>query len=253
MVPSLLDREETELLVRVAHDDGPIREQAVLDHVDPNGNSVQLTAWNHPGDDIYGKISRCDRVVTAIERILDDEVYHYPSKVVLKEAQDGGAWEWHQDYGYWYHNGCLYPDMVSVSIAIDPATRKNGCMQLLRGSQKMGRIEHGEYDGQFGADPQRTGHAIRRLEIVHSEMKPGDALFFHANTLHRSDANTTNDPRWSLICCYNARRNDPYKDSIHPRYTPLEKVTDRTVREFGMLTSDPHKRFVSAEDEGGDT
>ena len=110
--------------------------------------------------------------------MLDDEMYHYRSKVVLKEAQDGGAWERHQDYGYWYHNGCLYPDMVSVSIAIDPTTRENGCMQLFQGSQKMCRIEHGEYDGQFSADPGRTEHAIQRLELVHVEMRPGDALFF---------------------------------------------------------------------------
>src|SRR5688572_5928381 len=45
----------------------------------------------------------------------------------------GGAWEWHQDYGYWYGNGCLWPNMLSVIIAIDPNTRENGCFQLLKG------------------------------------------------------------------------------------------------------------------------
>jgi hypothetical protein len=30
-----------------------------------------------------------------------------------KEPRVGGAWEWHQDYGYWYKNGFLYPeDMI---------------------------------------------------------------------------------------------------------------------------------------------
>ena len=52
LVPSLLDSEEKELLERAAHGDGPLREQTVLDHVDPSGNLVQLLAWNHPGDDI---------------------------------------------------------------------------------------------------------------------------------------------------------------------------------------------------------
>ena len=36
-------------------------------------------------------------------------MYHYHSKLMLKEPEVGGAWVWHQDYGYWYQNGCLYP------------------------------------------------------------------------------------------------------------------------------------------------
>ena len=26
-----------------------------------------------------------------------------------KEPKVGGAWEWHQDYGYWYKNEFLFP------------------------------------------------------------------------------------------------------------------------------------------------
>ncbi|MEX2561285.1 MAG: hypothetical protein WD403_15285, partial [Pirellulales bacterium] len=52
------------------------------------------------------------------------------------------------------------------------------------------------------------------------------------NLLHRSDQNTSANPRWSLICCYNAARNDPYKESRHPRYTPLVKTTDSAIKEW---------------------
>jgi ectoine hydroxylase-related dioxygenase (phytanoyl-CoA dioxygenase family) len=69
-------------------------------------------------------------------------------------------------------------------------------------------------------------------------MAPGDTLFFHCNLLHRSDQNRSDQPRWSMICCYNAARNDPYKESHHPRYTPLHKVPDAAIREAGL------KRFA---------
>jgi hypothetical protein len=36
-----------------------------------------------------------------------------------------------------------------------------------------------------------------------------------------------------MICSYNAARNDPYKESQHPRYTPLGKVPDSRIREYG--------------------
>ena len=65
-------------------------------------------------------------------------------------------------------------------------------------------------------------------------MAPGDTLFFDCNLLHRSDQNRSEHPRWSMICCYNAARNDPYKESHHPRYTPLKKVPDAMIRKVGI-------------------
>ena len=44
---------------------------------------------------------------------------------------------------------------------------------------------------QAGADREVVDALTRRLELVYVEMDPGDALFFHANTLHRSDRNTS--------------------------------------------------------------
>ena len=96
----------------------------------------------------------------------------------------------------------------------------------------MGRVEHGKTGDQTGADMEVVEAAIERLERVYIEANPGDALFFHCNLLHRSDQNRSDDPRWSLICCYNAARNDPYKESRHPRYSPLAKVTDDAIKKW---------------------
>ena len=68
--------------------------------------------------------------------------------------QIGGRHVWHQDYGYWYENGCLTPDMGSVFIALDPCTKENGCLRVLSGSHKMGRLDHvsiGNRNEQGGA------------------------------------------------------------------------------------------------------
>jgi ectoine hydroxylase-related dioxygenase (phytanoyl-CoA dioxygenase family) len=73
--------------------------------------------------------ARCESIVSSAEQILDGEVYHYHSKMIMKDAKTGGAWAWHQDYGYWYQNGVLSPDLCSASIAVDPATRENGCLR----------------------------------------------------------------------------------------------------------------------------
>jgi hypothetical protein len=37
-----------------------------------------------------------------------------------------------------------------------------------------------------------------------------------------------------MICCYNAARNNPFKISRHPQYTPLEQVEDRAIKLVGI-------------------
>jgi ectoine hydroxylase-related dioxygenase (phytanoyl-CoA dioxygenase family) len=117
---------------------------------------------------------------------------------------------------------------------VDPATIENGCLQVVEGSHHLGRIDHVLTGDQAGADRERVDQIVARLPVVPVEMDPGDVLFFHANLLHRSAANRSDKPRWSMICCYNAARNDPYKDSHHPRYTPLAKVPDEAIRQAGL-------------------
>lgn len=231
-VPNLLTAEETELLARIAKADRDMDNAST--RKDATGGESRLRLRNELYDDIYSALARSQRIAGSMAALLGDEVYHYHHKMMLKEPRVGGAWEWHQDYGYWYSNGCLYPDMASCMIAVDRANKENGCLQVIRGSHKMGRIEHGVTGDQTGADLERVEAALERMELVYAEMEPGTGLFFHGNTLHRSDANTSEHPRWSLICCYNTKHNDPYKESHHPSYTPLELWDDQRVMEVGQ-------------------
>jgi ectoine hydroxylase len=247
-IKDFLDAEETRLLQEACRSDAVLQSHA-MDVRDSQGRKTNLSLWNQPGDDIYGVISRSERIVNAAEQLLADEVYHYHSKLSAKEPRVGGAWEWHQDYGYWYSNGCLYPDMLSVFIAIDPCTRENGCMQVLRGSHRIGRINHGFSGEQSGADLEQVEEAKKRHELVYCEMTPGTALFFHSLTLHASEANLSDKPRWGLICCYNAKHNDPYKESHQPRYTPLIKLPDSAIKAIGAKPTAATQHFLRQEED----
>ncbi len=239
---ALFDAEETALL-RSSMERDPKIVQHSYDLADPAGKVTKMTLWNHPGDSVYGLAARCTRIVDSMELLLGGEVYHYHTKLSVKESRDGGEWAWHQDYGYWYDNGCLFPLLASVMVALDANTKENGCLKVLRGSHHLGRINHGPLTGhQTGADPVRVTQAVERLETVYIEMAPGDALFFHCNTLHSSEPNTSAKLRRNLLCCYNAARNDPVIEHHHPRYTPLHKVADSAIKEAGL-------RFANGDDE----
>src|SRR5262245_23156680 len=229
----LFDADEIDLLRRAAKQDHELDRRS-YGRADGEGGTVRLSLWNHPGDGLYGMFARCERVVRSCEKLLGGEVYHYHSKMIMKDPRVGGAWAWHQDYGYWYENSVLWPLLASVSIAVDRATRENGCLQVIEGSHHCGRIAHALTGEQAGADRERVDELLKRLPLVHVELEPGDAIFFHCNLLHRSDQNHSDEPRWSMICCYNAARNDPYREGRHPRYTPLQVVPDSAIREVGV-------------------
>ncbi len=228
---ALFDAEEMDMLIRYAKQDETLSASA-YGRKDAMGTETKLSLWNHPGDDLYGMFSRSPRIVDRMEQLLRGEVYHWHSKMMLKQPLVGGAWEWHQDYGYWYNNGCLYPLLASCLIAVDRAARENGCLQVLKGSHHMGRVDHSLSGDQTGADTERVEQAMKRHELVYVEAEPGDAILFHSNLLHRSDQNRSPNSRWSLICCYNAARNDPYAESRHPRYTRLSKVPDSAIKQW---------------------
>lgn len=239
LIRGFFDTEEARLLQSAIEKDPAIRDH-FYNRTDAGGLATKMATWNHPGDSIYGYAARSHKMVDTMEDLLGGEVYHYHSKITAKEPREGGAWEWHQDYGYWYNNGCMYPLMASAMIALDRCTKANGCLQVLKGSHLLGRIDHGLLDGdQVGADLARVEQAKERLELVYAEMELGDVLFFHCNTLHRSDQNLSDDRRWTLICCYNAARNDPFLEHHHPGYTPIEKVADAKIKAAGLKFADP--------------
>ncbi len=197
-----------------------------------SSGKLSITLWNHPSDDLFGKFSTNERIVKPMEEYLDDEIYHYHSKIIWKKPGDGG-FDWHQDYGYWYHNACLYPDMASCFIMLDRATKENGCLKVLKGSHKVGRIGHGISDTpEQTADMERIVELEKRHECIYITAEPGDTLFFHANLLHSSEANKSNDSRRTLIACFNTKSNNPYKESGHASYSPLQVSTYDSIMEY---------------------
>lgn len=236
---SFFSAAETDLLYRLSTDDTVIGNS--MDFNDQAGNRTRLTLWFTPGDDSFGLMSRSERMVNAVAGLLGNkgEVCHFHSKVMQKEPKVGGAWEWHQDYGYWYKNGFLYPEaMISVMVALTEATKENGCLQVLKGSHKMQRFEHNFAGEQQGADMDFVTAAEKICELVYVELQPGDVLFFHSNILHRSAANTSDKSRWSIISAYNLSYNVPFREKNLSCIQPIKKVSDEKLLQSGQMKLD---------------
>ena len=231
IVKNFCSKPEIEKLYTTALADDAMKKNA-LDLNDQSGKKTKLSLWFTPGNDVFGYLTRSERMVHAVAQLLDSDapVCHFHSKLMQKEPKVGGAWEWHQDYGYWYKNQFLFPDqLLSVMVALTEATKENGCLQVIKGSHKLGRVNHGFAGEQVGADMVMVNNALQTMELVYVALEPGDALFFHSNVLHRSEANLSDRPRWSIISCYCSQSNLAYNETSTSWKTPVAIVPDEAI------------------------
>jgi ectoine hydroxylase-related dioxygenase (phytanoyl-CoA dioxygenase family) len=250
IIPNFLSQPEVDLLYNLATNDDILRNNA-FDLNDQAGKRTKLTLWFTPGDDTFSLLTRSERMVRSVQSLLGDgEVCHFHSKLMQKEPKVGGAWEWHQDYGYWYKNGFLYPDaLISVMLALTEATKENGCLQVLKGSHKMGRFEHLFAGEQQGADMPFVEEALKICEKIYVELNAGDVLFFHPNLLHMSEANLSDKPRWSLISAYNLSYNKPFREKNTSCITPVNVVPDNAIMESAPTGLSAQSDFLNKENE----
>jgi len=246
IIKEFFSTEEVGLLLETYKNDKLIKESSI--NVDDNsGLNTKLTLWYNSGDDIYGAFSKSERVVAGLEMIFGDKPALYHTKFMQKEPKIGGAWEWHQDYGYWYDNGFLLPEMLSVMVAVTRANKENGCLQVLKGSHKIGRINHSSTGKQVGADMQRVNEASKTMELVYVELDFGDTLFFHANLLHKSDGNISDHARFSLISAYNLASNRSFMNEPEASHTPMKKVSNDQIMKIGVRGIEETADFLNKE------
>ncbi|MBD1386918.1 phytanoyl-CoA dioxygenase family protein [Mucilaginibacter rigui] len=222
---------EIDRLYTTALNDDAMRKNA-LDLNDQSGKKTRLSLWFTPGNDVFGYLTRSEKMITRVSQLLDGDapVCHFHSKLMQKEPKVGGAWEWHQDYGYWYKNQFMFPDqLMSVMVALTKANKENGCLQVIKGSHKLGRVNHGFSGEQVGADMTMVNNALQTMELVYCELEHGDALFFHSNLLHRSEANLSDGPRWSIISCYSLQSNLAYNETSTSWKTPVAVVPNEAI------------------------
>jgi polysaccharide pyruvyl transferase WcaK-like protein len=120
----------------------------------------------------------------------------FRAMVMNKPAGQGTVLPWHQDGGdVW----ALDRDpLVTIWIALDPATRANGCMEIVPGTHRLGLLSSfgstiEEADAARHCPPER----IQPLEV-----EAGHAVLLHNWLIHRSGLNPSPVPRRAFTICY---------------------------------------------------
>ncbi|HSI86248.1 MAG: phytanoyl-CoA dioxygenase family protein [Candidatus Methylacidiphilales bacterium] len=138
---------------------------------------------------VFGDL--CGRVYGSEKRISV-----FRAMFMNKPASKGTFLPWHQDRWTSFDRDPL----LTVWTAMDPATRENGCVQVIPGSHKHGLINPTHSSG-FLSKAQAAAICTPD-RVVYLELLPGEVILLHNYLLHASDINRSSQSRRALSVCY---------------------------------------------------
>jgi hypothetical protein len=149
-------------------------------------------------DDLFGRLVRHPLFLEVCARQYGRHaaISIFRAMVMNKPAGQGTILPWHQDGGdVW----ALDRDpLVTVWVALDPATRSNGCMEVVPGTHQLGLLS---LYGSTVAEEHVARHCPpERVQPL--EVEAGHAVLLHNWLIHRSGVNPSPVPRRAFTICY---------------------------------------------------
>jgi ectoine hydroxylase-related dioxygenase (phytanoyl-CoA dioxygenase family) len=144
---------------------------------------------------------RHPRILDAVEDLIGPDILCWNTLWWIKEPGSDAFVSWHQDLRYW---GLDTSELVTVWLALSPATRESGCMRVLPGSHRGELLPHrDEYkDANLLTRGQEIAVPIDESRTVAMELRPGQASFHNVRLAHASAANRSRDRRIGLSMHY---------------------------------------------------
>jgi hypothetical protein len=180
--------------------------------------------------------------IVPASQLLGGSVRFWHDQLFCKPAHHGGCVAWHQDYSYWTRTQPVAH--LSCWIGLDDATRENGCVHYVPGSQRWNLLPiTGLADDMDAIQSVLTSEQKREFKPVAIELKKGEASFHHPLMVHGSFENRTEKERRAAVI--NVFRDGVVSASDNP---PLEGVPpipkgEKMQGQFFPLLFDPTTVF----------
>lgn len=145
-------------------------------------------------------------LAAATELLGPDVVLHH-TKLFQKPAENGAPFPMHQDWSYFPSRK---DTMAAAIIHVSQATDAMGCLRVVPGSHRLGRME-----ASSGASLE-LAQKYPIEEAVALEANPGDLVFFNYLTLHGSMPNRSDDVRKTVLVQMHAGDDEIENPEAHP-------------------------------------
>lgn len=159
----------------------------------PNGENITQIMWPSDFAPEVLDMPYHKNALSIAQQLLGDDIEMDFDMLINKAPHTNTPTPWHQDAAYWVD----MPDKRAAScwMALDPATKENGCMWYVPGSQKFPTRPH-RFAGAKGGALMCDGDESEGIAI---EITPGSCVLHDGGTLHYSRGNATDSQRRAYI------------------------------------------------------
>jgi phytanoyl-CoA hydroxylase len=165
--------------------------------MEADGVSVRNCWRMEVHDPWFADLAKNERVLKLVAALVKGDPVLMAVESFNKPARVGSAVPPHQDNAYF----CMSPpDALTVWIAVDAVTEENGPVSYLRGSQQDGARPH--VTSGVAGNSMGLAEEVDKREGWTELLQPGDALIHHANVIHFSAPNTSDQSRRGLLMVF---------------------------------------------------
>ena len=139
-------------------------------------------------------------ILDTVESVIGPEILVHPQfNSRAKFPDNRSVVDWHQDIGF-LDEEVEDTFMVNFWVPLVDSDEKNGCLEVIPGSHKVGRIPFSKSPEDLLPDAMPQG------EPVSCPVPKGGVLLLQHKTVHRSTENRSDGIRWSLDIRYSDPR-----------------------------------------------
>lgn len=157
-------------------------------------------------EDRLRRLAEDPGLLSVLQKLIGAKPCMFQDMALIKPPKIGREKPWHQDQAYF--NYPLQTKVVGVWIALDEATRANGCMHVQPRGHQQGPVIHFKR-----RDWQICDTEIMGKPCVAVPLKPGGILLFDGLLPHGTPTNYSNERRKALQFHYFAESTKAVPES----------------------------------------
>jgi len=202
------------------------------------GGKLSYGAWLHLHFRWAYDLATHPAIAEAVAGLLGPDVVMHNTLLLCKYPYEPDYASWHQDGTY---SGTHVTPTTSAWIALSESVAENGCMQVLPGSHRQGRLPHASTYAEHNL--LKRGPEVQ-VEIDESQvadvcLQAGEMSLHHNNLIHGSKPNQSGLKRIGFIIRF-------VTPAFSQASTPVVQVRGQGAGEHFKLLAAPPQRDLEA-------
>jgi len=198
----------------------PVKDETLRHDPDPLYHHDWLDWITFRDEVLWREVAANPRLLEIARAVVGPDVYILNGGgVFLKPPGSPANVPWHQDASPFHmktdDSERTAAPLFDFWLGLTEASQDMGPLQLIPGSQRLGRLPHIEDTSGLLPRVDPPAHGFSHHDVVTIETGPGDLIVWHQDMIHGSEPNTSSKPRIAVASVYHGAMEEQSLRLLH--------------------------------------